>query len=301
MPSQAYLDGMQVWIEWNRKTDLAAPLAAVRRTYEETFLRTAPVPQGIEICEVNADGVPAEWVGIAASFDRAILFLHGGGYLVGSKSASRGFTARLSEVSGRKVCAVDYRLSPEHPFPAAENDAVAAYLWLKEQGCRDIAVVGESAGGGLAVALMMRLRELQVVLPSSAILISPWLDLAVEGDSAKPGASHDPLVSIDALRVMAALYVGENVRAPTASPLHGDVSGLPPMLLMAGSIELLRDDAIRFADCAQKAEVPVELFLAEGMAHIWPLIAPDAPEGVEALRRACEFIAEHQSEADGTP
>jgi len=221
--------------------------------------------------------------------------------MVGSKAASRGFTARLASITGRRVCCIDYRLSPEHPYPAPVDDAVTAYRWIREQASTDIVIAGESAGGGLAVALMMRLREMGVPLPSSAVLISPWLDLAIDGDSADPGASDDPLVSVETLRVMANLYIKENLREPLASPLYGDLRGLPPMLLMAGGVELLRDDSLRFVQRAEAAGVRAELFLSPGMAHIWPLIAPDAPEGIEALRRAQEFILRQQSQMPEPP
>jgi len=294
VPSQAYLKAMQVWVEWNKTTDFASPLEKIRNSYEETFLQSTTVPKDVVVREVDANGVPSEWSESVVARGRTILFLHGGGYMVGSKRASRAFAARLAKMTERHVCCIDYRLSPEHGYPAAIEDAVTSYRWLLGQTSADIVVVGESAGGGLAVALIMCLRDAGLPLPSSAVLISPWLDLAIDGDSAKPGASDDPLVTVETLRIMAHLYVGENIREPLASPLHGNLKGLPPMLLMAGGVELLRDDSVRFVTRAASAGVSAELFLAPGMAHIWPLIAPDAPEGIEALQRACEFILGRQ-------
>jgi acetyl esterase/lipase len=294
MPSDTYKAALDKWIDWNRSVDLAAPIDSQRRSYEEMFVRTAPPSPDVIIDEVLADSVPAEWTHTRESTGKVIVFFHGGGFLVGSKRACRGFAGQLSAATRRRVFSIDYRLSPENPHPAALDDAMRAYRWLLEQKVApaDIVLAGESAGGGLAVATMMALRDSGVPLPACAVLISPWLDLAVTGDSAKPGASDDPLVSVATLRIMARLYAGEDTRAPLASPLYGNLAGLPPMLLMAGAYEMLRDDATRFVSRATQAGVRAELHMATGMVHIWPLIAPASPEAADALIRVRQFVAD---------
>lgn len=293
MPSEKYTSALEAWKKWNASVDLTAPLDAQRRSYEEMFVRMSPVASTVTVTQVDAGGVRAEWVQTPESGRRTILFFHGGGYLVGSAAACRGFAAALAEGTRCRVLSVDYRLSPEQPFPSALDDAKSAYRWLRQQGLApsDVIVSGESAGGGLALALLMSLRDAGEPAPACGVLISPWLDLAVTGDSAKPGASDDPLVTVPTLQIMASLYVGENTRAPLASPLYGSADGLPPLLLMVGGNEVLRDDAIRFSNKAKLAKTETELFVAPGMVHIWPLVAHGSPEAADAIDQVLQFIA----------
>ena len=258
----------------------------------EKFL---PTPADATRRAVQADGVPCEWVAApGAAADRAILYLHGGGYAIGSIGTHRTLGYHLSRAAGAQVLMVDYRLAPEHPYPAAVDDAVTAWRWLLKQGGKPgrSAIAGDSAGGGLAVATMLKLRELGEPLPACAFLSSPWTDLAATGASVKANQAVDPTVKVRYLDWFAGLYLdGADPKSPLASPLHADLAGLPPMLVHAGSVEILRDDATRLAERAREAGVEVECEIWPDMLHVWHLFAPMLSEGREALAKAGAFIA----------
>ena len=258
----------------------------------EKFL---PTPADATRRAVQADGVPCEWVAApGAAADRAILYLHGGGYAIGSIGTHRTLGYHLSRAAGAQVLMVDYRLAPEHPYPAAVDDAVTAWRWLLKQGGKPgrSAIAGDSAGGGLAVAAMLRLRELGAPLPACAFLSSPWTDLAATGASVKANQAVDPTVKVRYLDWFAGLYLdGADPKSPLASPLYADLAGLPPMLVHAGSVEILRDDATRLAERAREAGVEVECEIWPDMLHVWHLFAPMLSEGREALAKAGAFIA----------
>ena len=246
---------------------------------------------------VNAGGVPAEWVSAEGSAaDRAVLYLHGGGYIIGSVRTHRVLMAGLSQASGARVLGLEYRLAPEHPFPAPIEDAVAAYRWLLAEGydTAKIAVAGDSAGGGLTVSVMVQLRYLGLPMPGAAVCFSPWVDLEGVGDSMDSNAEIDPMVQREGLSFMAEVYLdGCNPRAPLAAPLYADLQGLPPTLIQVGSAETLLDDSTRLAERARAAGVDVRLDVWEDMIHVWQLFAPMLPEGREALAQAGEFIERH--------
>ncbi len=246
---------------------------------------------------VNAGGVPAEWVTAEGSADdRAVLYLHGGGYVVGSVRTHRVLMAGLSRSSGARVLGLEYRLAPEHPFPAPLEDAVAAYRWLLREGynAAKIAVAGDSAGGGLTVAVMVQIRYLGLPMPGAAVCFSPWVDLEGVGDSMDANAEIDPMVKREGLSFMAETYLdGCDPKAPLAAPLYADLRGLPPMLIQVGTAETLLDDATRLADKARAAGVEVKLDAWEDMIHVWQLFAPMLPEGRRALKQAGEFIQKH--------
>jgi epsilon-lactone hydrolase len=251
-------------------------------------------PRGTETIAIDAGGVPAERVATAASrHDRHILYLHGGGYVVGWAGLCRDLTWRLATLCRACVLGVDYRLAPEHPFPAALDDAVAAYRWLLARGAdpKRIALVGDSAGGGLVFAAMLRLRDEGIELPAAAAVVSPWTDLALTGPSLHLNALIDPLIPAEQVpRVVDLCLAGANPRNPYASPLYGDPTGLPPALILVGGDEVLRDDAVRMADKMRAAGCHVEIEVWPRMWHVWYLCTRGIPEAKAAIARIAAFL-----------
>ena len=246
---------------------------------------------------VNAGGVTAEWVTAeGASDSRVVLYFHGGGYIIGSPRTHRPMLAELSHASGARVLALDYRLAPEHPFPAPVEDAVASYRWLLNEGYDParIAVAGDSAGGGLTVAMMVQARYVGLPVPGAAVCISPWVDMEGLGDSMETRAEADPMVMKEGLLLSAKTYLGgSDPRAPLAAPLYADLRGLPPILIQVGDAEVLLDDSTRLAGVAREAGVEVEMDVWDDMIHVWHLFAPILPEGKQAISQAGEFIKKH--------
>lgn len=243
---------------------------------------------------VNAGGVPAEWIsGPGASEDRVILYVHGGGYVMGSIATHREMVARLSKASGARGLALDYRLAPEYPFPAAVDDATAAYRWLLSQNIKPahIVVAGDSAGGGLALATLIALRDAKVPLPAAGVCISPWADMEGTGASMTTRAKVDPVVQKQGLLGMAQLYLGgKDPKSPLAAPLHANFAGLPPLLIQVGDAETLLDDSNRVAEKAKKAGVKVDLEVWPEMPHVWHLFAPFLPEGQQAIDKVGKYV-----------
>ncbi len=259
-------------------------------------MTAAPLPADVSSEPVSADGVPAEWV-VAEGADpgRALLYLHGGGYVIGSIATHRDLAARLSRATGARVLVVDYRLAPEHPHPAAVDDAVRAFRWLVEQGLdpRRVAIAGDSAGGGLTVATLVALRDAGDALPAAGVCLSPWTDLACEGGSMDTHDHRDPMVRPEGLREMAAMYLGGlPASTPLASPVHAELAGLPPLLVQVGTAEVLLDDSTRLADRARAAGVEVELDVWDDMVHVFQAFAAILPEGREAIERIGAFVRE---------
>lgn len=246
---------------------------------------------------MNAGGVTAEWVTAeSASDSRVVLYLHGGGYIIGSPRTHRPLMAELSQASKGRVLGLDYRLAPEHPFPAPVEDSIAAYRWLLNEGYDPtrIAVAGDSAGGGLTVAMMVQARYLGLPVPGAAVCISPWVDMEGLGESMETRAAADPMVGKENLMISAKTYLGgSNPRAPLAAPLYADLRGLPPMLIQVGDAEVLLDDSTRLAGIAREAGVEVEMDVWDDMIHVWHLFAPILPEGKRAISQAGEFIKKH--------
>ena len=254
-----------------------------------------------EIIKVDADGVPAEWVAAPnASEDSAILYLHGGGYVIGSIDTHRELAARISKSTGSRVLIIDYRLAPENPFPAAVEDAANAYRWLLAQGISPahMAIAGDSAGGGLTVAALVSLRDSGDPLPACAVCLSPWVDLEGIGESMTSRADVDPMVGREGLIGMANLYLnGADPRTPLAAPLYADLTGLPPTLIHVGTWETLLSDSVRLAEKAESAGVDVTLEQWEEMIHVWHGFASILPEGQQAIDRIGEFVRQHQNVA----
>lgn len=252
------------------------------------------LPEEVAVEVIDAGGVPAEWVTWPDSQEgAALLYLHGGGYVFGNLDSHRDIAWRLAKETGMKVLLLDYRLAPEHPFPAAVEDASASYRWLLEQGyaADRIVVGGDSAGGGLTAALMVSMKELGVSLPAASVLISPWADLSLTGESLLANARSDPMLSPEAIDKFATLYMGDgDRRAPTASPVFADLAGLPPTYVMVGSTEVLFSDAETLVNRINDAGGRASLRVWPKMLHVFPVFARLIPEGREAIEDMSAFI-----------
>jgi acetyl esterase/lipase len=281
-----------------------------------TLLRTRPAPATQDVIEsrarfekmggflggapdakcekVDVDGVPAEWVSAPdVDASRAVLYLHGGGYAIGSINTHRRLAFDISAASGARVLLLDYRLAPEHPFPAAVDDTATAWRWLLKQGFANtkLVIAGDSAGGGLTIATLVNLRDRKLGLPACAVAISPWVDLEGVGTSMTARSEQDPMVQKAGLGWMADMYLaGKDARTPLAAPLHADLKDLPPVLVQVGTAETLLDDATRIAERLHRAGGEVKLSVWPNMLHVFPLFAPILSEGMEGCREIGQFI-----------
>jgi monoterpene epsilon-lactone hydrolase len=246
------------------------------------------------VTQVNAGGVPARWLAApGADTGRVLLFLHGGGFEFGSVRSDGELAARLGRASGMRVLFPEYRLAPEHPFPAAIDDVLAVWRWLRTGqalGARSIAVAGDSAGGGLAVALLVATRDAGEPMPAAAVLMSPTVDLTSSGASMTERADQDPISTPAMLRQFAADYLaGADPQTPLASPLFAQLAGLPPLLVQVGTADLLLSDSERLAAAAAEAGVDVTLEIGEGLPHVYQLML-GTPEAAEATERTGKFL-----------
>jgi epsilon-lactone hydrolase len=265
-----------------------------QRAAMAAMLESMPLPEDVTVNEIRIGGMTGDWIAMPNSSDgRVVLFLHGGGYVMGSNRTHRELASRIARAAAARVLVVDYRLAPEHPFPAAVEDALAAYRWLRAEGvpAASIAIAGDSAGGGLTLATLLALRDAGDALPACAVCLSPWVDLEGTGASAQPGGADDPMIQIDGLRETGKQYAGDDLRNPLAAPLYGDFKGLPPLLIQVGTREVLLDDSTRVADKARAAGVSVQLEIEEGAYHVWHA-GPHLPEAADAVRRIGEFVRE---------
>jgi epsilon-lactone hydrolase len=273
--------------------DTAADVPTLRATFEEV-MRQVPVAPDVRKTPIAVGGIGAVEVTIDGT-DSAdvILYFHGGVYVIGSAAASVPLVSDLARRTATRVITVDYRLAPENPYPAALQDARAAYEGLLQQGVDPgrIALAGESAGAGLAMATLLALRDAGKPLPSSALLMSPYADLTLSGESVVDKEPLDPLLTPDGLRRRVTDYVGgADAADPYISPIHGDLTGLPPMLIQVGSHEILLSDAIRLAARAATADVAVTLDVVPGVPHVFQAYAAVLDEGDAALDRAATFV-----------
>jgi acetyl esterase/lipase len=280
-----------VYRSWNRDTSVAQ----MRSDWDAAFGGSnAPVA-----CErVSAGGIDGEWIFPAnAPEDKAILFFHGGGFRIGSVASHRDLIAQIALASGCRVLAINYRLAPEHRFPAALDDAIAAYGWLLDRGLKpgNIAFAGDSAGGNLALAAMLALRERSLPLPVAAVLMSPWTDLAATGASYVSRAEADPIHQRPMILALAKNYLGGqgNPRDPLVSPLYADLAGLPPLLIQVGDRETVLDDAVMFADLARAAGVDVHLEVWDGMIHVFQMFGAELAEAHRAIASIAQFLNRH--------
>lgn len=247
------------------------------------------VPAHPDIGVEPADGVRGEWIG--SGDGPVVVYLHGGGYCIGSLTSHRAMLTHLAAAIGGRVLAVDYRLAPEHPFPAALDDAVAAYRHVaSEYNSSSVVVAGDSAGGGLTVATLVALRDAGDPLPAAGICLSPWADLTQSGASIQPNAEIDPLVRAIDLDRWAAAYAGNaDPRRAELSPLFADLSGLPPLHIEVGTAEVLLDDARRLATKVRTSGGEATLFEGDDLIHVWHFFAGLVPEADEAIMRIAEF------------
>ena len=290
---------VRLGLRWLVKPSTGPPLPiAARRARLARFQRWLPMPpREAETRRGELGGVATSWIATPATRpDRHILFLHGGGYVAGSAELYRHILWRIAAASGARVAAIDYRLAPEHPFPAALDDAVAAWRALLAAGAdpRRAVALGDSAGGGLALALGLRLRDAGDPLPAAIVALSPWTDLALTGGSLRRNARADPMQNAGDVADFAALYLaGGDPRNPYASPLYGDPAGLPPTLIQVGGDEILRDDALRMAERMRAAGGAVELQIWPRMPHVWHLFAAVMPEARRAIAGIGAFVEQH--------
>jgi acetyl esterase/lipase len=264
----------------------------------EQLGKMAKIPKDVIIESVNAGGVPAEWISAPnAQNDLVILYIHGGGYAAGSIKSHEALAAELSRESKARVLLIDYRLAPEHVFPAAIVDSTKAYRWLiSKEGIlpNNVIIGGDSAGGGLTIATLVKLRDEGDNLPAGAFCLSPWADLANTGETIQTNADRDPFVAPRDLAELSKLYCGnKNAKNPLISPLYADLSGLPPLLIQVGTAEILLDDSRRVADRAIEAGVDVQLEIWEDMIHVFAAFGQWAPEGKEGIEQIGKFIQKH--------
>jgi len=243
---------------------------------------------------VNANGIGAEWTATPNDArDAALLYLHGGGYVIGSLDSHRHLVAAAGRAAGIAALALDYRLAPEHPFPAAVDDAVAGYRFLLGRGIRPdrVAIAGDSAGGGLVVAAMLAIRQAGLAQPACGWCISPWVDMEAIGETMSTKAEVDPMVQRPGLLEMAGFYLGgADPRSPLAAPIYADLKGLAPLLIQVGAAETLLDDAIRLAKAAGAADVRVDLQIWPEMVHVWHMFHPELKAGKRALQAGGDYI-----------
>jgi monoterpene epsilon-lactone hydrolase len=298
MPSREMQHVLDVlWERRRASEDQPPPPLAEARAGFTPLDELHPIPGDVRVSEVAAGGVPAHWLDAPGTDpERVLLFLHGGGFQFGSLTSDGELAARLGRASGMRVLFLEYRLAPEHPFPAAIDDVRAAWNWLRmEQGLRAdaLAVAGDSAGGGLAVALLVATRDDGGALPAAVVLMSPTVDLTSSGVSMTERVAQDPISTPELLDQLASDYLaGADPTTPLASPLFTSLAGFPPLLILVGTADLLLSDSERLAAAATDAGVDVELYVGDGLPHVYPLML-GTPEAAEATQRIGAFLREH--------
>lgn len=277
--------------------DWETELPKVRANAAKASRLLGKVPKGLEAAGAGIPGIPAEWIRPAGcgTPDAAILYFHGGGYIMGTVEHHRGIVAKFVQASGIPALLFGYRLAPENPYPAALDDALAAYAWLLGEGipASRIAFAGDSAGGGLLLATLLAGRDRGLPLPAAAVALSPFTDLTCSGESLTSNAATCLAPTGSWLACRNHYARGRDFTDPYLSPLFGDLAGLPPLLLFAGGAETLRDDAVRFAHKAAASGVDATLRIGEGLCHCYPACAPIFPEATQAMREIGGFLARH--------
>ncbi|HEY1484675.1 MAG TPA: alpha/beta hydrolase [Micromonosporaceae bacterium] len=295
MPSQAMQDVIDA--EWDRRNAAAGHVAPSLDEQRAAFVpadRLYPIPDDVLVTDVVAAGVPAHWLETPGTYaGRVLLFLHGGGYRLGSLRSDGELAARLGRAAGMRVLFLEYRLAPEHPFPAAIDDVRTAWHWLvvdQHLSPSSMALAGDSAGGGLSVALLVALRDAGAELPAAAVLMSPTVDLTSSGASMSERVDQDPISTPALLRQLSSDYLaGADPKAPLASPLFASLAGLPPLLVQVGTSDLLLSDSERLATAAAEAGVDVTLEIGEGLPHVYQSTL-GTPEAAEATGQIGEFL-----------
>jgi acetyl esterase/lipase len=276
-----------------RPIDPAADPRILRERLNKLALRFAGRTKGIRVEQIEIAGMPAEWLVPEMDKGGVLLYLHGGGYVICGPATHRPMVAVLARKANVRALVIDYRLAPEHPFPASVEDACKAYRWLLAQGipARSITVAGDSAGGGLALALLFSLRDAGDPLPAGAALLSPWTDLAMSGWTHVTHGKLDPMLSVEGALLAARHYLqGASPADPLVSPLYGRYDGLPPLLIHVGGNEILLDDSVRVAERARAAGVPVDIRIWQGMPHVFQAFR-FLPEARNSLAGIAAFLA----------
>ena len=254
------------------------------------------VSKNITVEKINMEGIQAEWLipfPSSAHSEKVILYLHGGGYITGSIEDHRMMCGLLANATETKVLIPEYRLAPEHPFPAALDDALKVYQWLLDQGysSTNMIIAGDSAGGGLSIATVLALKEKSGSLPAAVVCLSPWADLALTGQSHTTKAKAEAILNKDVLHEWALCYTDEsNLTNPLVSPIHGDFHGFPPLLIQVGSEEILLDDSTLLVEKAKSAGVHVTLKIWDGMWHVWQALGDLIPENKKTFEEIGQFV-----------
>ena len=280
-----------VYRNWSRDTSVAR----MRSDWDAAFGGTTAA---VAFERVSAGGVDGEWIAPAnAPKDKAILYFHGGGFRIGSVTSHRDLIAQIALTTGCRVLAINYRLAPEHRFPAALDDALAAYGWMRDRGLKpdNVAFAGDSAGGNLVLAAMLALRERGLPLPVAAVLMSPWIDLAATGASYVTRADADPIHQRPMILALAKNYLGGQGDPcnPMVSPLYADLRGLPPLLIQVGDRETVLDDSVMLAEKARAAGIDVNLEIWDGMIHVFQMFGAELPEAHQAIASIAVFFDRH--------
>ena len=267
------------------------------RTLLDGFFAQFEMPADVTIEDTDAGGVPARWVSTSdADPDKVIFYLHGGGFTAGSMNSHQRLAADVSAACGARILLLDYRLAPEHPYPAGLDDCVAAYRWLLESGIKPghVVIMGDSAGGGLTISTALRLKDAGLDQPAALVALSPWVNLACDGETMDTKAADDPMTSREQLLVPAAAYLnGHDAKDPMVSPIYADLRGLPPLLIQVGSREVLLDDTRKLAVRANADEVKVTAEEWQGMFHVWHMMADWLTDGHRALGGVGAFVRKH--------
>jgi monoterpene epsilon-lactone hydrolase len=269
-------------------------LTAMRSIFEELAVN-AKEPEDVTYAEVEAGEVHGLWaLPVGAPTDRAILYTHGGGFIGNTAASHRKMAAHLAKAAGVRTLILDYRLAPEHPFPAQIDDAIAAYRWLRTQGfpSEGLATAGDSAGGNMAITSVLKLRDLGEALPAAIITFSPWLDMEHRGKTLESNAATDALISRDVVTMMSQMFLGASGSAtdPLANPLYANFTGLPPLFVTAGDAEALLSDAERLAERAERAGVSVDFSIAPDQQHVFTFMAGRAPEADHSINAAGTWL-----------
>jgi acetyl esterase/lipase len=276
--------------------DFNSSIAGFRELCEKGASRYAKLPKEITIKEQIIEGIKSEWlIPDGANPEKLIFYVHGGGYVSGSCSDHRAFVAKFAKNTGVTNLVYEYRLAPENPFPAAVDDSVKVYQWLLASGFnpKNILIAGESAGGGLCLAILLALKEQNIALPVAAVAISPWTDLTCSSDSYRT-KNKVSLAPLNSWTVFSTYYIGENQATnPLISPLFGDLDGLPPILINSGVDDELFEDGEKFFLKAKSAGVDITFTAGIGMVHCYPLLAPMFPEATQAMNEIVDFTRQH--------
>lgn len=279
-------------------------LAEQRRSFDK-FGESDRLPSGIHVEKLVLRGMPTEWLTPEdVGGDEVVLYFHGGAYRMGSCNAYRAMASRIALATRRRVLIFEYRLAPEHPFPAAFEDATWMFHWLQENGSipSKIIFAGDSSGGGLALAVALHLRDQGAPLPRALVCICPWVDLSLSEESIHSKRWHEAYLDAETLREAAQQYAGSNrFQEPLISPLYADLSGLPPLLIHVGEHEILHDEGVRLAAKAREAGVSVTLEVYQGMWHVWHYFAKYIPEGRQALSDIGLFLGKIFGDNAGVP